>query len=195
VCIRGFLDGNTLASIGVDPNCYIDSSTFIETHFGFSPYGIHRPAGAGSNRPILSWSVLDSCAFEAIGNGYIFSEAQEGGHADDRVFGNHIVGGLGGSWADGFKLPAVARKAGICCAGFTRNEVHMWGGQTLSPYTGVTTAFFSVGTFSENYFVGPDVLLGGARPMAIAPNGAQNWKLTRTGGLAQMVKDGSNRWS
>lgn len=80
--MNGSSDGNRMASVGVrgDRPAPINGQTldgaacnFVNVQFGHGPYGIYQEAG-NTSRFLTPPCRFDSCKFEQIGNGAIFTE-------------------------------------------------------------------------------------------------------------------------
>ena len=84
--------GNTIASVAVATTNQIDAATIRNSGTGFSPYGFYAEANTGnvSSRlgGLLTNSVLDNVAAEAVGNSWIYGAGQTG-----VVQANTFIGG------------------------------------------------------------------------------------------------------
>lgn len=72
--ISTVLTGNSLASVGIASGELIGTSSFVKTHFGFSPYCVHKEATA-TDEYLTELTTFEACTFEAYGNGIFYDES------------------------------------------------------------------------------------------------------------------------
>jgi hypothetical protein len=70
---------NTLASIGIATGQVMTNPQFVDTHFGFEPYGIYGEGDAADVSFMLDGAWFYQCNFESFGNAMISSQGRSFG--------------------------------------------------------------------------------------------------------------------
>lgn len=139
------IDGNTFANFATPADQGFAGMVVQNTHAGFAPYGIYQeatPANQGSPKVFLQDVILQHTRFEAIGNGAIFTDAQQDA-SNASITSNLHVEHPGFSWSATYKIATRAQDYAVTLSQ-TDRIIHIAGG--ANPFTAGAVNVYHVKT-------------------------------------------------
>lgn len=163
--------GATFASVAAEGANVIDSSLFTSGHVGFAPYGFYKfDAGSASTAGLLSNTVLNGLAFEAIGNASILDESTGTGSGLDTMSGATITTSGTTSWDATYKIAARDKNYAVKVRNVNATEII----GKIAPFTGgdVGDYFLGVDTGTVGLTLHQDAapIVAGAQSKVILSN-------------------------